>query len=68
MKFEEIFSAMKELANEGSQFFRNAIKEYESAIPEKQESMRNWLEGEFSDYDPELWDVKTCLLSMMYAE
>ena len=30
--------------------------------------MREWLEDEFADYDPELWNIKDCLLCMSFAE
>lgn len=68
MKFKEIYSAMKELAKDGNVFFQNAVIEFENAKEEEKESMREWLEDEFADYDPELWNIKDCLLCMSFAE
>lgn len=68
MKFEEIYSAMKELAEDGNEFFQNAVEEFESATDDRKKSMRKWIEGEFSDYDSKLWSVKDCLLYMSFAE
>lgn len=68
MKFKEIYSAMKELAKDGNVFFQNAVIEFENAKEEEKRSMREWLEDEFSNYDPELWSIKDCLLCMSFAE
>lgn len=68
MKFEEIFSAMKELASEGNEFFADAVAQFESATQEEKENMMEWLEGQFSDYDHEMWSVKTFLMCMSFSE
>ena len=67
MKFEEIYSVMKELADEGNKCFQNSVEMYESAPDEEKQEMQEWLEEEFSEYDPSLWSIRTCLLSMSFA-
>ncbi len=68
MKFEEIFSVMKELADGGNEFFLNAVQEFENSDNQRKASMREWLEGEFDDYDPKMWSMKDYLLCMSFAE
>ena len=59
---------MKELADAGNEFFQNAVEEFENADNQRRSSMREWLEGEFDDYDPKMWSMKDYLLCMSFAE
>ena len=66
MAFEQIFAVMKELAEDGNQFFADAVNEYLFSNPEEQESMRAWLVNSFADHDSSVWSVKDALLAMMF--
>lgn len=66
VSFDEILGVMKELAKDGNEFFQDAIKEYEIADDWEKGRMKEWLEGEFLNFDDSLVSVKNALLIMQY--
>lgn len=65
-RFREIFSVMKELSDEGSEFFQNAIAEYNNASNEEKQSMKEWLCSAIDDSVINDMGIRTALILMQY--
>ena len=66
IRFNEIFSVMNELANEGNEFFQNAISEYNESSEERKQPMREWLCSVINDSVIADMGIRTALILMQY--
>ena len=68
MNFKEIFGVMNELAEEGNEFFQNAVVEYNEASEERKQSMEEWLCSVIDDSTIADIGIRTALILMQYEE
>lgn len=51
LTFEEIFAVMKEMADCGNDFYKEAVSEYEVAEEPQKISMQEWLLDQFDGFE-----------------
>ena len=66
--FHQIMHTMQKMANDGNEFYQNAIEEYIHADHERKSEMKNWLVDQIKEVDFDLMNLETALFLMQFPE